>query len=562
MSKTEYINLTTADVTNLISQIENSNLLSSVKQILITIIKNYTWLQLKLEQGKVTFKILREILLGFKSEKKKNLNAMANKLLSANKQPLPENQLSLPEEQLTKNTETNSIEGVPSTPKEKPKKPGHGRNGANSYKGAERIIIPNELSAGQECPEEGCDGKLYAITPTNVVRVLSKGLFNAVVYSLITLRCSLCGMVFKTQLPPDAGKNKYSENVIAWLNFYKYYAGLPFKRIETIQSLAGIPLPDATQWPLVYGSYKVAVPVLEHMTYLAGEASLIHGDDTRGQILWPKKPEELASSDRKAIYTTGVVAKYEDHIIHLYITGNYYAGENIGKILQNRGTEENIIYMADALSMNTPKNISESLMAKVIIVFCLVHGRRQFLRLIESFPTEVHYVLDLISKIYENEKYCKDNGLSPYNRLLHHQKHSNPILEEWYAWLKKQFDEKLVEPNSSLGAAINYILNHWYKLTQFIRIEGAPIDNNIVEMSLRIPIRLRKSAYFYKNNVGAAVGDCMMSLIYTCIAAKQEPIEYLTQLQINAASVAKDPSLWLPWNFKTQLSSSGSSSAA
>jgi hypothetical protein len=212
--------------------------------------------------------------------------------------------------------------------------------------------------------------------------------------------------------------------------------------------------------------------------------------------------------------------------------------------------------MADAISMNTPKNISEQLLAKVITVFCLVHDRRQFLRLIESFPIEVKYVLELISKIYENEKHCKDSKLNALQRLLYHQKYSIPILNEWYKWLKKQFDEKLVEPNSSLGAAIKYTLKHWDKLTQFTRVEGAPIDNNILEMSLRIPIRLRKSAYFYKTNVGAAVGDCMMSLIYTCIAAKQQPIEYLTQLQINAASVAKNPSLWLPWNFKAQLVSS------
>lgn len=66
------------------------------------------------------------------------------------------------------NTKTNTIKSVPTTPKEKPKKPGHGRNSANSYKGADKIIIPNELSAGQECPEEGCYGKLYAVTPTHV----------------------------------------------------------------------------------------------------------------------------------------------------------------------------------------------------------------------------------------------------------------------------------------------------------------------------------------------------------------------------------------------------------
>lgn len=548
MSKTKYINLTTADVTELILQIENSDLLSSVKQILITIIKNYTWLQLKLEQGKVTFRILREILLGFKSEKKKNLNAIADQLLSQNQQSLPKNQL-------MENAAINSVEGI-ITPKEKLKRPGHGRNSASSYKGAEKVIIPNEFSAGQKCPEEGCDGKLYTITPTDVVRVLSKGLFNAVVYSLITLRCSLCGTVFKAKLPEDAGQKKYSEEVIAWLSFYKYYAGLPFKRIEVIQNLAEIPLPDSTQWPLVYSAYKAAAPVLELLIKLAGESELIHGDDTRGNILFPEKPEELINTGRKAIYTTGILAQYENNIIHLYITGHFYAGENVGKILQNRKNEEKIIYMADALSMNTPKNISEQLMTKIIIVFCLVHDRRQFLRLIESFPIEVKYVLELISKIYENEKYCKNNKLNALQRLLYHQKHSIPILEDWHAWLKKQFNEKLIEPNSSLGSAIKYTLKHWDKLTQFTKIEGAPIDNNILEMSLRIPIRLRKSAYFYKTNVGAAVGDCMMSLIYTCVAAEQQPIEYLTQLQINATEVAKNPSLWLPWNFKNQLSSS------
>lgn len=107
-----------------------------------------------------------------------------------------------------------------------------------------------------------------------------------------------------------------------------------------------------------------------------------------------------------------------------------------------------------------------------------------------------------------------------------------------------------------MGAAIKYSLKHRNKLTQFTIVEGAPIDNNILEMSLRVPIRLRKSAYFYRTNIGAAVGDCMMSLIYTCIAARQQPIEYLTQLQINAAKVEENPSLWLPWNFKGQLSSS------
>jgi hypothetical protein len=37
-----------------------------------------------------------------------------------------------------------------------------------------------------------------------------------------------------------------------------------------------------------------------------------------------------------------------------------------------------------------------------------------------------------------------------------------------------------VEPNSGLGKAISYLLNHWTRLTLFLEKAGAPLDNNIV----------------------------------------------------------------------------------
>jgi hypothetical protein len=46
-------------------------------------------------------------------------------------------------------------------------------------------------------------------------------------------------------------------------------------------------------------------------------------------------------------------------------------------------------------------------------------------------------------------------------------------------------EEKLVEPNSALGGAIRYMLNHWEKLTLFLREPGAPLDNNLCERALK-----------------------------------------------------------------------------
>ena len=41
-----------------------------------------------------------------------------------------------------------------------------------------------------------------------------------------------------------------------------------------------------------------------------------------------------------------------------------------------------------------------------------------------------------------------------------------------------------------------------------------------------------------------------MSLIHTCELNGANPFDYLTELQKQAAAVAKDPSAWMPWNYR------------
>ncbi len=65
-------------------------------------------------------------------------------------------------------------------------------------------------------------------------------------------------------------------------------------------------------------------------------------------------------------------------------------------------------------------------------------------------------------------------------------------MEELHAWLARQFDEQRVEPNSALGGAISYLLKHWEKLTLFLRVAGAPLDNNICERALKKAILHRR----------------------------------------------------------------------
>jgi hypothetical protein len=207
-------------------------------------------------------------------------------------------------------------------------------------------------------------------------------------------------------------------------------------------------------------------------------------------------------SARTGLFTSGVVATRGGARIALFFSGRRHAGENLQEVLRRRATDlPPPIQMCDALSRNTPRAL------QTIVANCLTHARRQFVDVHERFPAECGYVLQAFQAVYRHDALACERGLTPEERLTFHQAQSGPVLEQLRAWLKRQFDERLVEPNSALGAAINYLKKHWEKLTLFLRVPGAPLDNNLCERALKKAILHRKNALFYKTRNGAAVGD-------------------------------------------------------
>jgi transposase len=52
---------------------------------------------------------------------------------------------------------------------------------------------------------------------------------------------------------------------------------------------------------------------------------------------------------------------------------------------------------------------------------------------------------------------------------------------------------------------------------------------------------------------GAEVGDLFMSLIHTCELNGANPVDYLTELQRHAEELKRQPSEWMPWNYRDTL---------
>jgi hypothetical protein len=325
----------------------------------------------------------------------------------------------------------------------------------------------------------------------------------------------------------------------------KYGTGVPFNRLERLEQQLGMPLSAATQWELLEAAAKLIRPMLEELIRQAAQGGVLHNDDTGMRIL---RLTREPGDKRTGTFTSGIVSMTGVWTIALFFTGWKHAGENIGEVLKQRARELPApIQMCDALSRNTPKGV------ETLIANCLAHGRRQVVEVVDNFPEECRYVLETLGGVYHYDGLAREQKLSPEERLRFHQEHSEPLMKGLHAWLEAQLAEHKTEPNSGLGKAISYLLNHWPKLTLFLQQPGAPIDNNIVERALKKAILNRKNALFYKTLNGAGVGDLFMSLIHTCELNGANPFDYLTELQRHAEELKRRPSEWMPWNYRETL---------
>ena len=434
-------------------------------------------------------------------------------------------------------------------------RPGHGRLGAAAYTGAEMVTIAHPtLHRGDRCP--GCPtGKIYPLTePATLVRITGMAPLGATVYACARWRCNLCGEVFTAPAPEGVGPAKYDATATSMVGLLKYGCGLPFHRIEVLQRAMRIPLPAATQWELVREALPQLVPAWDELLRQAAQGEVVYNDDTTMKVLaLTAEQRRAAAADeetdaRTGVFTSGIVVTGDGHHIVLFFTGRQHAGENLADVLAHRAADRAPpIQMCDALAANTAGDFD------TILAACLAHARRRFVDVVEHFPAEVRHVLEVLREIYRTDAQARERALSPEERLRLHQTTSGPLLADLEAWMRQQFDDHLVEPNSGLGVAITFMLKHWAKLTLFLRVPGAPLDNNICERALKKVILHRKNALFYKTLTGARVGDVFMSLIHTAELNGIAPFEYLVALQRHHEEVARDPRAWLPWTYEATL---------
>lgn len=450
----------------------------------------------------------------------------------------------------------------------KPKRPGHGRNGAKAFRNARDVFYTLAAGViGAVCEVCGL-GKMYRYREKIIIRIVGQPLFAAELHHYEQARCRSCGRIVRAIgaacVHEGLGSDyvRYDWSACAMLLVMHYFGGLPFKRIDSLHQGWGVPMPDANQWELANASDDRLLPLYRaYEQHAIRKATNFRLDDTGSVVIALQKQinAELAAlrllgestrNVRTGINATGLYWETPDGPIILFYTGRHHAGEIVDQFLRHRPlSSPKLIKCTDGAS----KNFDHVHGDKLVESTCNAHALLKFRAIKDKYPAEYAKAGSVYKQVFDNDDQATTLGLTPVDRMLYHQKHSEPLMEELKAMCKGKIASKLVEPNSHLWEPLTFVLNQWDRLVRFCKVPGVPLDTNLVEQALIMPVRYLAGSFNYHTEDGAVVGDHLMSLIATARANDVEPVAYLAECLRCHEDLAERPDYYLPWIYRERM---------
>ncbi len=396
----------------------------------------------------------------------------------------------------------------------KPARKGHGRNPIPEGIYTE-IIMLEPTAEEKHCTT--CDtDKVFIGNDETTELEYKPAVFYAKKYVRPKYVCKACPDAGVTMAPLPARpieRGVAGVNLITWIIISKFLDGLPLYRIEKIFKRYGIHINRSS----MVGWIEQVCHYLQNIYDIMREDLLksycIQGDET---------PLKVLDGETQGKAHLGWLFPYvgdECLAIFDYRPGRGREGPNEmlkdfnGKHLMTDG-------YAGYLEIVNRKSL--------VHLICWVHARRGFFEAKETEPEFAGKVLDLIGQLYEIEKRARDNKMEPAQRFELRKKESTPIVEAIHQLI--QNPGKTILPQSPMGKAISFALNHWEKLNNFLLDGKLPIDNNLVERLIRTVAIARKNFLFCGSEEGAKRTAIIYSLIATCNLNDINPFEYLSDV--------------------------------
>lgn len=333
----------------------------------------------------------------------------------------------------------------------------------------------------------------------------------------------------------------------------KYVNSNPLDRISRDFEANGLNLSKQTMsnWT-VWTAERYLSPVYERMKKCQLEAHVNQSDETPVEVIHDDRP--AGSKSYMWVHITGELSPVPPVIVYEYQKTRhsdhpkaYY--RDFSGVLVTDGLEQ---YHKLGRDLEGITNAN-----------CMAHARRHFANAVkaigksnpEAIKGSIAYqALVRIGAIYDLEGGLKD--LTPEKRLKERQTSIKPLVEEFFAWIRKVQADRTVLPKGETAKGIAYCLNQEEYLRVFLSDGEVPIDNLASERALRTFTIGRKNWMTINTVRGAQASAMIYSITETARANGlnvyyyvKHLLEGLLEIELADGSIdEKELEQLMPWS--------------
>lgn len=187
----------------------------------------------------------------------------------------------------------------------------------------------------------------------------------------------------------------------------------------------------------------------------------------------------------------------------------------------------------------------------VLLAYCWVHQRRDFLELANSSPDLAQWAIcwvEAIGELYRLNAVRLQAPLTSSQRIA-----AQAALEQAVQQMATRRDCELAQslPSVLICPVLQSMTVHWAGLTVFVAHPEIPMDNNVAERDMRSPVVGRKNFYGSGAQWSGELAATMYSVLQTLklwgINSRTWLTAYLQACADNAGAPTGDIDAFLPW---------------
>lgn len=327
-----------------------------------------------------------------------------------------------------------------------------------------------------------------------------------------------------------------SAGLIAWIVISKYVDHLPLYRQEQMSKRWGAPIHRRTMCDWVEVAALWLEPIYRHMHRALLGGNYLQADETPIRC---NDPDHHRGTTLQCYLW--VISRPQSDVVFAWRESRRH--DELTSLLAGfKGVLQSDAYGAYASHERKHEDI--------VRVGCWAHARRYFHEALERHRKPAELILRLIGRLYRFEAEWDEAKVGENRAALRQQHWARPL-----HWLRRvaQGLQRKVLPQSELGKACTYLLNHWDVLVAHQRHAFTRIDNNLVENAIR-PSAIGKKNWLFIGHPDAGQRSAIIySLVISCQRHGKDPLAYLRDVLRRLPSMTNQddltpltPAAWQP----------------